>query len=103
MFGSETAAPAATTFAAEPSDFAAMLAREFKPKTERAREAVETAVQTLAEQALAHTALIADDSLRTIEAVVAAIDAKMTEEINEIMHHEDFQRMESAWRGLHYM
>ena len=34
------------------SDFSALLLREFKPKTDRAREAVESAVKTLAEQAL---------------------------------------------------
>jgi predicted component of type VI protein secretion system len=35
----------------EASEFASLLMQEFKPKTERAREAVETAVRTLAEQA----------------------------------------------------
>ena len=39
----------------ETSEFASLLLQEFKPKTERAREAVETAVRTLAEQALAQT------------------------------------------------
>ena len=33
----------------ETSEFASLLLQEFKPKTERAREAVETAVRTLAE------------------------------------------------------
>lgn len=41
----------------ETSEFASLLMQEFKPKTERAREAVETAVRTLAEQALAQTDL----------------------------------------------
>ena len=85
------------------SDFSALLMREFKPKTDHAREAVEAAVQTLAEQALAHTTLIADDSLRTIQAIVAALDQKLTEQVNAIMHHEDFQRMESGWRGLEHL
>jgi type VI secretion system protein ImpC len=40
--------------------------------------------------------------LRSIEAMIAAIDAKLSEQINIIMHHEDFQQLESAWRGLHY-
>ncbi len=85
------------------SDFTALLNREFKPKTDRAREAVEAAVQTLAQQALANTALIAGDALRSIEAIIAAIDAKLTEQVNEIMHEEGFQKLESAWRGLHYL
>jgi type VI secretion system protein ImpC len=35
--------------------------------------------------------------------MIAAIDRKLSEQINLIMHHEDFQALESAWRGLHYM
>jgi type VI secretion system protein ImpC len=84
-------------------DFASLLQKEFKPKTDTAKEAVATAVQTLAEQALVNTALISSDALRTIEAVIAAIDAKLTEQINKIIHHPDFQGLESAWRGLHYL
>ena len=87
----------------EGGDFAALLNREFKPKTDRAREAVEAAVQTLAQQALGNTQLISGDALRSIESIIAALDAKLTEQINEIMHTEDFQKLESAWRGLHYL
>ena len=35
--------------------------------------------------------------------MIAAIDAKLTEQVNQILHHEDFQKLESAWRGLHYL
>ena len=35
--------------------------------------------------------------------MIAAIDGKLTEQINVIMHHEDFQKLEGAWRGLHYL
>jgi type VI secretion system protein ImpC len=102
---SETQAGAATSVSTtqESSDFTALLSREFKPKSDRAREAVESAVQTLAQQALAHTALISDDALRSIEAMITAIDRKLTEQINLVLHHEDFQGLESAWRGLHYL
>lgn len=89
--------------AGQPSDFAALLLQEFKPKTERAREAVESAVRTLAEQALAKTELISTDAIKSIESIIAAIDAKLTAQINLIMHHADFQQLESAWRGLSYL
>ena len=87
----------------ETSDFASLLNREFKPKSDQARSAVEQAVQTLAQQALSNTALVSGDSLRSIEAMIAALDAKLTEQVNVIMHHEDFQKLESAWRGLHHL
>jgi type VI secretion system protein ImpC len=105
MSGTQLGAAAAATATAtqETNDFASLLNREFKPKTDRAREAVENAVQTLAQQALANTTLVSDDALRSIEAMIAAIDRKLTEQVNLILHHEDFQGLESAWRGLHYL
>ncbi len=87
----------------EGNDFAALLKKEFKPKTDEAKSAVEQAVQTLAQQALANTALRSTDSVRTIEAMIAALDKRLTEQVNKIIHHEDFQKLESAWRGLHYL
>jgi len=87
----------------EQSEFEGLLQREFKPKTVRAREAVQSAVQTLAEQALEKTALISDDAVRTIEAIIAEIDMKLSEQINLILHHQDFQQLEGTWRGLSYL
>jgi len=87
----------------EGNDFASLLSKEFKPKSDEARSAVETAVQTLAASALANAKLISSDTVASIEAMVAAIDRKLSEQVNLILHHEDFQKLESAWRGLHYM
>ena len=101
LMKNEQAQAEATT--EQPSDFAALLLQEFKPKTERAREAVESAVRTLAEQALTKTELISNDAIKSIESIIAAIDAKLTAQINLIMHHADFQQLESAWRGLSYL
>ena len=99
---SQTGAAGATE-TTEASDFSALLNKEFRPKSDQAKSAVESAVRTLAEQALANTALISDDALRSIQGIIAEIDKKLTEQINEILHHPDFQQMESAWRGLHYL
>lgn len=87
----------------EGSDFASLLNKEFKPKSDEARSQVEAAVQTLAQQALANVKLIASDTVASIEAMIAALDRKLSEQINLILHHEDYQKLESAWRGLHYM
>src|SRR5512138_2157705 len=85
------------------TEFDSLLKKEFKPKTDEAKEAVERAVRTLAEQALAQTTLISGDVVKSIEAMIAEIDKKLTEQINKILHHEDFQKLEGAWRGLHYL
>jgi len=105
MSGTETGAagPQAGLLTTEGNDFSALLNKEFKPRTDRAREAVAEAVQTLAQQALHNTALISDNALSSINALIAAIDAKLTEQVNLIIHDESFQQLESAWRGLHHL
>ena len=84
-------------------EFSALLRKEFKPKTDQAKVAVEGAVRTLAEHALVNTQLISSDAIESIEAIIAAIDKKLTDQVNLIIHHEDFQKLEGAWRGLHYL
>ncbi|MEW8462847.1 MAG: type VI secretion system contractile sheath large subunit [Candidatus Thiodiazotropha endolucinida] len=86
-----------------PDEFSALLQQEFKPKTERTKEAVTSAVQTLAEQVLKETSIVSDDAVETIEGIIAEIDRKLTEQVNLILHHEEFQKLEGTWRGLHYL
>ena len=62
---------AAATQTSEASDFSSLLQKEFKPKSDRAREEVETAVRTLAAQVLEAQDLIADDAINSINAIVA--------------------------------
>jgi type VI secretion system protein ImpC len=87
----------------EATEFDSLLRKEFKPKTDEAKEAVEKAVRTLAEQALSQTKLISNDVVKSIEAMIAQLDKKLTEQINLILHHQDFQKLEGAWRGLSYL
>jgi len=96
-------APAAAAEAVEVGEFDTLLKKEFKPKTDRAQEAVESAVKTLAEQALSQTALVSDDAVKTIEAIIAELDRKLSEQVNAIIHHADFQKLEGTWRGLHHL
>lgn len=84
-------------------DFASLLNKEFKPQNDNAKSAVEEAVLTLAQQALSQTKLISSDVIGSIEAMIAALDEKMSEQVNKILHHPEFQQLESAWRGLSYL
>jgi type VI secretion system protein ImpC len=88
---------------AETSEFSNLLNKEFKPKTEQARDAVTQAVQTLAQQALASTSVISSDAYQTVEAIIAELDRKLSEQINVIIHNPQFQQLEGAWRGLHHL
>ncbi len=87
----------------ELSELDQLLTGSFKPKTDKAKAAVESAVRTLVEQALVDTATITEDAVSTIESIISEIDRKMTEQINLIMHHEDFKSLEGSWRGLYHL
>jgi len=99
----ESQAPEAAPEVVEVGEFDALLQKEFKPKTDRAEEAIKRAVGTLAEQALAETALVSEDAVRTIEAIVGEIDRKLSEQMNLIIHHEEFKALEGTWRGFHHL
>ena len=58
----------------EMSDFEKLLNQEFKPKSEEATSAVQGAVKTLVGQALANTALVSNDVVKTIEGIIAELD-----------------------------
>ena len=38
-----------------------------------------------------------------IDVYIAELDKKMSEQLDEILHSEKFQEMESAWRGLYFL
>lgn len=83
--------------------FASLLQKEFKPKSEHAKTEVEKAVNTLAGFALEDVNKISEDTIHSIEAIIAEIDKQLSEQVNHILHHEDFQTIEGSWRGLHYL
>ena len=99
----EKAAEGATATSFDSNDFAALLQKEFKPQTDSAKTEVAAAVTTLAEQALKSSQVISSDVTESIRAIIAEIDARLTSQINQIMHHEEFQKLEGAWRGLHHL
>ena len=83
--------------------FEQLIQKEFKPKSKQAEDAVQEAVKTLAKQALTSVVQHSSDTYQTIEAIIAEIDKKLSDQINKIIHHEEFKQMESAWRGLHHL
>jgi type VI secretion system protein ImpC len=38
-----------------------------------------------------------------INARIAEIDRLLSAQLNEVMHHEEFQKLEGSWRGLHHL
>ncbi len=47
--------------------------------------------------------MVAKDTEKTINMRIAEIDRILSEQLNAIMHHPEFQKLEASWRGLHYL
>ncbi|MDG5814743.1 type VI secretion system contractile sheath large subunit [Chitinispirillales bacterium ANBcel5] len=38
-----------------------------------------------------------------LDGIISDIDEKISDQLDEVMHHEEFQKMESAWRSLKFL
>ena len=47
--------------------------------------------------------LVGKDALGTIDAVIDVLDTALEKQINLVLHHESFQKLEATWRGLNFL
>jgi type VI secretion system protein ImpC len=40
---------------------------------------------------------------KLVDAMIGELDRRIGQQVDEILHHEDFQKIESAWRGLKFL
>jgi len=67
------------------------------------REQSRRQIATLVEEVMQGTMRVSKDLEATINARIADIDALLSKQLNEVMHHQEFQKLEGSWRGLHYL
>jgi len=66
---------------------------------ERGKDLVKNFVSEVLQGAIQYSA----DTESMINARIAQIDHLLSIQLNEIMHHADFQKLEGTWRGLKYL
>lgn len=62
-----------------------------------------TLISEFAEQAANQQIASQGDLATAITERIAQIDQMLSDQLNEIMHAEAFQKLEGSWRGLHYL
>jgi type VI secretion system protein ImpC len=72
-------------------------------RDEEQREQSRKQITTLVEEVMKGTVRVSKDIEATINARIADIDELLSRQLNEIMHAQEFQRLEASWRGLHYL
>ncbi len=60
-------------------------------------------LKTLTEEALSGTVTFDKNLAQTFQRAIAAIDAKISKQLNAVMHHPKFQQLEGSWRGMHHL
>jgi type VI secretion system protein ImpC len=68
-----------------------------------ARERGKDLVKEFVAQVLEGSMTIAKDAEMMINARIAQIDHLLSIQLNEILHHPSFQKLEGSWRGLKYL
>jgi len=56
----------------------------------------------LVDQVMAGTMTVSKDTQAMLNARIGQIDAVISRQLNEILHHTEYQKLEGAWRGLSY-
>ena len=67
------------------------------------RESARDQIAGLVEEVLAGTVKVSRDLAASIDLRIAQLDELLSAQVNAIMHHDDFQKLEASWRGLNYL
>jgi type VI secretion system protein ImpC len=73
-----------------------------RSRNDEQREESRRQISTLVEEVMQGLKL-SKDLETTINARIADIDQLLTAQLNEILHKQEFQKLEASWRGLHYV
>ena len=60
-------------------------------------------VREFATQALDEGMTVNDNVVTAIKTRIAQIDQRISDQLNGILHHPEYQQLEASWRGLHYL
>src|SRR3984957_11710441 len=100
MSGAQTAGKTAATTTTEGVSFLDQVVAATK---QTAPDHAQDLVKNLVEQALSGTVTFDKNLTRTFDRAIAAIDQKLSDQLNAIMHDPKFLKLEGSWRGLHYL
>jgi type VI secretion system protein ImpC len=67
------------------------------------RDFAKDVVGEFVSQIMAGEMTVSKNTEAMINARISAIDKLISDQLNEVMHHEDFQKIEASWRGLQYL
>jgi len=102
--GSEAqAAGSAATTTTEAPDLLSQIVAATKPQSEVEATQAKSYFEEYLKNVVAKGPTVAGDVEKTIKYWIGELDKKLSSQVNEVLHHPDFQKLEGTWRGLHYL
>jgi len=80
-----------------------LLEQAIKATKQTERSQAEKLLSTLAQSALEGTVTWDKNVVASINKAIASIDATISKQLANIMHAEEFKKLEGSWRGLHHL
>jgi type VI secretion system protein ImpC len=98
-----TQAAQASAQAQETSGLLDQVIAATRPQDKHEADRAKETFRQFLDQAVKPGQVVSKDVESNIKVWINEIDKKLSAQLNEIMHQADFQKLESTWRGLHYL
>ena len=72
-------------------------------QSEQEKNRARDIISELVSQVLEGEVVVSENLAASLDARVAELDRLISEQLSEVMHAPEFQALESAWTGLHYL
>ena len=102
MSNSQTAATAALAVAQQDQLLDSIVEQSRIARNDEEHLRARSLIGELAKEVMAGTITVSENMTLSIDKRIAEIDALISSQLSQIMHHEQFQKIESTWRGLYY-
>jgi type VI secretion system protein ImpC len=98
-----TPVPASPDPASGPDLLDAIVTESRLAQTDTERTRARDLISEFVEQILAGTVTVRKSLTASLDARIAELGRLLSLQVNEVLHHPEFQRLEGSWRGLKYL
>ncbi|MBU6293979.1 MAG: type VI secretion system contractile sheath large subunit, partial [Planctomycetes bacterium] len=98
----QAAAAAATTTSAGPSILDQVI-KATRPQDQAEADRVKDYFKQFLDRVVQPGQVVSKDVEKNIKHWISQIDQRLSAQLNEVIHHPDYQKLEGTWRGLKYL
>jgi type VI secretion system protein ImpC len=103
MAESQAAAAGSAAQATEATSILDQVIAATRPQDQKEADRAKSYFKQFLEGVVKPGQVVSKDVEANIKYWIGEIDKKLSAQLNEVMHHPEFQRLEATWRGLHYL